>query len=297
MKEIDSIRRDMNEIEKVNKEYNINAIKKFEEDNINKMNELKVLIQKKYLEKYDFNRIIKTFEVQIKALNDDKKSKDADTWLLAKRNMKCFNCASCEANINSESYTTADYLAWKKYPRGEKIHRMGQGFSHMLEMVSSEFAKNIERNDFQNEDNYILNSDNNIYINTAPEQFERASSTRLKINKNKIIQDENFQNLKTNKKIGKMKLPKMVPSKIRLNKNENNQNNPNGGNLNSDDDNAMELNFNKNNSDKEEIQNIDSSPKIIKIFKKTKNDLNSNSSYNYKTIQEERKRIDKDKDF
>ena len=45
-----------------------NIIKKFEDENTNKMNELKILIQKKYVEKYDFNRIIKSLEVQIKAL-------------------------------------------------------------------------------------------------------------------------------------------------------------------------------------------------------------------------------------
>ena len=295
MKEIDSIRRDMNEIENNIKQYSTNSIKKLEEESTNKMNELKIFIQKKYLEKYDFNRIIKTIEVQIKALNDETKKKDADTWLLAKRNSKCFNCATCEANIKNENYTTADYLAWKKYPRGEKIHRMGQGFSHMLEMVSSEFAKSIERNDFQNENNNnILNSENNIYVNTLPEPIERASSTKLKINKKNLIQDENIQNIKTIKNIGKMKLPKMIQSKIKLNRNENN---PNGGNLNSDDDNTMELNIIRNSFDKDEIPKIVASPKIMKIFKKTKNDINSNSSDNFKTIQEEKNHVDKDQNF
>ena len=125
LKEIDSIRRDMNEIEIINKDFNKNAIKKFDEENTNKMNEFKALVQKKYLEKYEFNRIIKSIEVQIKILSDDSKKRDADTWLLAKKNTKCFNCASCEANIKNDNYTTADYLAWKKCPRGEKSQRMG----------------------------------------------------------------------------------------------------------------------------------------------------------------------------
>ena len=204
LKEIESIRRDMSEIENINKDFSKNAITKFEEENTNKMNEFKGLVQKKYLEKYEFNKIIKSIEVQIKVLSDISKKKDADTWLLAKRNTKCFNCASCEANIKNENYTTADYLAWKKYPRGEKIHRMGQGFSHMLEMMSSEFAKSIERNEFFNEnDSNNLNIENNIYINTAPDKMERASSTKLKINQKNIAQDEKFQSLKSNKKIGK----------------------------------------------------------------------------------------------
>ena len=79
----------------------------------------------------------------------NQKKNDSDSWLLAKRPLKCFNCASCEDNIKNENYNTADYLPWKKYPRGEKIHRMGQGFSHMLQMMTSEFIKSIEKMNFQ----------------------------------------------------------------------------------------------------------------------------------------------------
>ena len=304
IKEIESIRRDMNEIDEINKNYIKNAIIKFEEDNTNKMNEFKIFVQKKYLEKYDFNRAIKSIEVQMKILNDDSKKRDADTWLLAKRNTKCFNCASCEANIKNDNYTTADYLAWKKYPKGDKIHRMGQGFSHMLEMMSSEFAKSIERNEFQNENN------DNIYLNTLPDKIERASSTKLKINKKDLNQDETFQNLKTSKRQGKMKLPKMIQSKMKLKKNENNSN---SGNQLSDDDNTnLEVinnnnninsnnnninNNQNNNTEKDAIQNADVSPKIIKIVKKNVKNEQPNTNENFKTIQEEKSRIEKDNDY
>ena len=313
IKEIDSIRRDMNEIEEINKTYSKNAITKFEEENTKQINEFKTFIQKKYLEKYDFNRTIKSIEVQIKTLNDDSKKRDADTWLLAKRNSNCFNCATCEANIKNDNYTTADYLAWKKYPKGEKIHRMGQGFSHMLEMVSSEFAKSIERNDFLN-DNY---DNNNNYINTVPDRMERASSTKLKIYKKELSPEDNLQNSKNLKKIGKMKLPKMTQTRIRLKKNENNTN---GNNQNSDDENnTIEANSNSNNNlnivgnynsdtnnekekekekEKDVFQNIDGVPKIIKIIKKNaKNEFIYNTSDNFRTIQEERSRIEKDNNF
>ena len=317
LKEIDSIRRDMNEIEEINKTYSKNAITKFEEENTKQISEFKTFIQKKYLEKYDFNRTIKSIEVQIKTLNDDSKKRDADTWLLAKRNSNCFNCASCEANIKNDNYTTADYLAWKKYPKGEKIHRMGQGFSHMLEMVSSEFAKSIERNDFLNDNN---DNNNNNHINTVPDRMERASSTKLKIYKKELSPEDNFQNSKNLKKLGKMKLPKMTQTRIKLKKNENNTN---GNNQNSDDDNnTIEANSNSNNNlniisnynsdsnnnnnekekekekEKDVFQNIDGVPKIIKIIKKNaKNELIFNTSDNFRTIQEERSRIEKDNNF
>ena len=294
IKEIESIRRDMNEIEDSNKNYNKNAIDKFEEENTKNINELKIFIQKKYLEKYDFNRIIKNIEIQIKNLNEESKKRDADTFLLAKKNTKCFNCASCEADIKNDNYTTADYLAWKKYPKGDKIHRMGQGFSHMLEMVSSEFAKNIEKNDFLNE-NDANNDNNNIYINTMPSKMERASSTKLKIYKKDLTQDEGIQNLKGIKILRKMKLPKMIQSKTKFKKNENLS--MNGNHISDDENSAREGMIIRNINEKDEIQNIDGTPRIIKIFKKMKNDLNLNSSDNFKTIQEERVRIDKNNDF
>ena len=288
LKEIDSIRRDMNEIENINKSFTKNSIIKFEEENTNKIIELRTFIQKKYLEKYDFNRIIKPLEVQIKALNDETKKNNSDTWLLAKRNTKCFNCATCETNIKNENYATAEYLPWKKYPKGEKTHRMGQGFSHMLEMVSSEFAKNIEKNEFENENNNI---NNNSYINTSPEIIERASSTKLKINNKYLSQEENIQYKR--KKFGKMKLPKMSQSL------KNYKNILINSNITSDDDKAvLDGNNTNNENEKDEIHHIiEGSPKIIRIIKKGKHDLITNYSDNFKTIQEEKSRIDKDNDF
>ena len=144
-REFDSVRRDLSVFDEENKKNTKSQINKLDDDINKKINELKNVIQKKYLEKSEFNKSIKTLEVQIKSLGDEGK-KDADSWLLAKRPLKCFNCASCEANIKND-YNSADYLPWKKYPKGEKIHRMGQGFSHMLQMMTSEFVKSIERNE------------------------------------------------------------------------------------------------------------------------------------------------------
>ena len=286
IKENDSIRRDMDEIEDSNRIFNKKAISKFEEENNNRFSEFKNFIHKKYLEKYEFNKTIKSLEVQIRLLNGDSKKHDADTWLLAKKNMKCFNCASCESNIKNDNYTTADYLAWKKYPIGERNHRMGQGFSHMLEMLSSDVAKNIEKNEFSS-DIYKTTEDN--YITTAPNALERASSTKLKINKKELINQEYIKNIKDNKRIDKMKLPKMIQNKMSLKKYEKNIN---IGNQLFDNDNGYQ-------EGNENIENkITGSPQILKISKKNNNNyVNSNSGDNFRTIQVERTRVEKDNDF
>jgi len=283
IKENDSIRRDMDEIEDSNRIYNKKAISKFEEENNNRLSEFKNFIHKKYLEKYEFNKTIKSLEVQIRLLNDDSKKNDSDTWLLAKKNMKCFNCASCESKIKNDNYTTADYLAWKKYPSGERNHRMGQGFSHMLEMLSSDVAKNIEKNEFSS-DIYKTTEDN--YITTAPNALERAASTKLKINKKELIKKEYNKNIIDNKKIDKMKLPKMIQNKISLKKYEKNVNI--GKQLIDNDNGSQEGNENVE-------KKITGSPQILKISKK--NNTNSNSSDNFRTIQVERTRVEKDNDF
>jgi len=277
LKELTSLKNKINEIENDYKSYVGKKIDKLEEENNNKIADFKTFVQNKYLEKYEFNRIIKPIESQIKIMNNISRNHDADSWLLAKQNISCFNCASCEANIKNDSYSTADYLAWKKYPKGEKIHRMGQGFSHMLEMMRSDIAKDIERNELNNEKNNNTINEYNYYTNTLPNKDERPSSTKLRLNKNEMTQQEYFMGGR--RKVGRMKLPKMMQSKIRLKK-----------------DNYTSI-VNQVSDDDVSIENIGEAPRILKIIKKNKNNVNPSSSKTFKSIQEERVRIEKDNDF
>ena len=264
-KEIDSIRRDLSVVDDENKRNVKNQINKLDEETNKKINELKNLIQKKYLEKIDFHKTIKTLEVQIKSLGEESK-KDADSWLLAKRPLKCFNCASCEANIKNDYSNVADYLPWKKYPKGEKIHRMGQGFSHMLQMMTSEFVKSIERNEL-NQD-LEINTKNNFGNNISTNFNEK-----INFNNNIIINNKdsiNNNDLIKNLKKSKMKLPKVHPhsnSKIKKYKIEE------ALPVSDDDINyGEENNINTNNED----ENKSTSPKILKIYKKRGKDSYEN---------------------
>ena len=274
-KEIDSFRRDLGEIENQNKQNIKNAISKLEEDFNNKLIELKDFVKKRYLEKMEFTKTIKSLEVQIKALGNESKKVDADSWLLAKRPLKCFNCASCEANIKDDNYNTADYLPWKKYPRGEKIHRMGQGFSHMLQMMTSEFVKSIEKSEFPIE--YDMSSkNNNTSYNASNFANDKANMTGFVINSKEQTQEDGFQNLKKNNKI---KLPKVKQySKPKIRKFEET--------LPISDDDFIE----KNNEDNNEKASKSNSPKIVKITKKNRirigeEKTNNNMLGNLMTLQ------------
>ena len=261
-REIYSVRRDMTEGDTMTKNSIKKLINKLDEEYKNLFKDLKIFVHKKFLEKNEYNKTMRKLEVQIKYLTDEKK-KDAESWLLGKKNI-CFNCASCEKNINNENYTTADYLAWKKYPKGEKIHRMGQGFSHMLEMMSEDFAKNIEKNDL----NLISENNNNTYANTLPSK-ERANSMRINRNKKG---EASFKNIKFRKNLlnNAAKLPKMFSfKKYDID-----------GNHISDEE-------NRNFDEKDNIDNIELNPRILKIMRKgIKNELNSFD--NFKTLQYEK---------
>ena len=265
-KEIDSFRRDINELDNQCKN-NIKASQsKMDEDMNTKITELKDFIKKKYLEKMEFNKTVKSLEVQIKSLGEDPKKNDADSWLLAKRPLKCFNCASCEANIKNENYNTADFLPWKKYPRGEKIHRMGQGFSHMLQMMTSEFIKSIEKSEFPLEYDTAKNTNNLSNVN------ERTGMSGFIINNKEQIQDDGFPNLKKN---SKMILPKVKQySKPKMRRYDET--------LPISDDEYTDNN-NENNKDTIPANN---SPKILKITKKYNNRTdNKFINSNLKTMQ------------
>jgi len=264
-KEIDSFRRDISEIENQNKHNIKNATSKLEEDFNNKLTELKDFVKKRYLEKMEFTKTIKSLEVQIKALGNEPKKADADSWLLAKRPLKCFNCASCEANIKDDNYNTADYLPWKKYPRGEKIHRMGQGFSHMLQMMTSEFVKSIEKSEFPIEYD-VSSKNNNTSYNASNFVNDKANVTGFIINSKEQTQEDGFQNLKKNNKI---KLPKVKQySRPKIRKFEET--------LPISDDDYIE----KNNEDNKDMASKSNSPKIVKITKKNKIRIGEEKSNN-----------------
>ena len=261
-KELDSFKKDMNDIEIQCKNIIKNNINKLDEDINNKLNELRLFIQKRYLEKFEFNKTIKTIEIQIKSLTNDPKKQDSDNWLLAKRPLKCFNCASCEANIKNDNYNTAEYLPWKKYPRGEKIHRMGQGFSHMLQMMTSEFIKSIEKNEFPLETETSGKNINNN-SNIISQINDKSTIAGFVVNNKEQFQDDGFQNLKKSK----MKLPKVKQySKPKIKKYDEN--------LPISDDEILENNVENN----KELVSISTSPQILKITKKTKQKTDNKSS-------------------
>lgn len=122
--------------------------KAFEQSILATLDENKLHSVKRFADKIDTNKTYKYLETQIKQIIEmyTKKMENGDSWLLAKKPMNNYQCASCESNIRdlTQKY---DYLPWNKYPmRDDKAYRMGHGFSRMLQMVNMDILKTAEMN-------------------------------------------------------------------------------------------------------------------------------------------------------
>ena len=232
----------------------------------NNIDELKLFINKKYAEKNETNKTLKYLEMQIKTLVEGTKKADGgDNWLLAKKPLNNFLCASCESVIKGELDKRSEYIAWNRYPsRDDKSYRMGHGFSRMLQMVNDDIMRTTNTDRI----------DNNTFINT------NANNSSF----NQKDDDENYLNYQVNNRTESMKLPKVK------NKNTNANNSQIANNL--------EINAKKDKiKDDKRIMtspyddhNIDSpnanKPQIMKIYKLNKNITFSknNTKNNFNTV-------------
>ena len=286
--ELDSLRRDLSEIQMNYKDFEKKErINRLEEEIFIQINERKTNCTKN---KNDLLKQIKTLEVQVKALNEEMKQKqDADSWILAKQPMKCFNCATCEAHIKNET-PSEEFISWNKYPLQNKLdnNRFGRGFSHMLQMMTSDLINNVDNPNFLNnkeqankEDanprNNLMNSTNNIHsINNNNDNYRMNYMAKIAtIERNPI----NLINKNNKKETGKSSVPKNS-GKLKLPKMFDGINKMKGGDSTANLD-EEKNNMNGNDDPVNSNDNINISPRIIKITKKHGNNnminINQNS--------------------
>jgi len=129
------------------------------------LDEFKISCMKKYMDKNEIHKSLKMLENQIKLLGETyKKVETGDNWLLAKKPINNYQCASCEAMLK-DLEKKDNYIPWNKYPsREEKTYRMGHGFSRMLQMVNEEIIKNIESKENKG---YVSDEDRKIPNNRS----------------------------------------------------------------------------------------------------------------------------------
>ena len=236
-----------------------------------KLEELALACNKKFADRNETANNLKYLEDQIRKLfellSSSKKDtfNEADNWLLAKKPISGYSCAACESVIGNLRDDANKFIPWNKLPLrdpGDKLYRMGNGFSKMLQMLNFDSYGNVSLNpNIINEANFY----NNVNIN---------NNNNINNSINNSGQNNNNNTILSNQK-GKTDMKKRVQSanpKIKLNFQENKLKNKNPGN--------KEINdaTNANGKTKDDLlpdiydmsgtQNSEG-PKITKIMKKT----------------------------
>ena len=237
-----------------------------------KLEELALACNKKFADRNETANNLKYLEDQIRKLfellSSSKKDtfNEADNWLLAKKPISGYSCAACESVIGNLRDDANKFIPWNKLPLrdpGDKLYRMGNGFSKMLQMLNFDSYGNVSLNpNIINEANFY----NNVNIN---------NNNNINNSINNSGQNNNNNNTLLSNQKGKTDMKKRVQSanpKIKLNFQENKLKNKNPGN--------KEINdaTNANGKTKDDLlpdiydmsgtQNSEG-PKITKIMKKT----------------------------
>jgi hypothetical protein len=92
-------------------------MKNLEDYLTSKIEELKLNSQKKFADKLETSKNVKYLDAQVKHIIDVyiKKMEKGDNWLLAKKPVNGFACASCEAYIG-DLHDNNQHVPWNKYP-------------------------------------------------------------------------------------------------------------------------------------------------------------------------------------
>ena len=174
-KEINKIKDNLSQI--------MNAVKKKSEQNdlynlrnniLEKMEELVKACNLKFADKNESLKNFKHIEEQLKKIifllkkrNEQNVDGDANNWLLAKKPINGYSCASCESYLGDLSNDIKKYVPWNRLPLRESndnLYRIGSGYSKMLQMINFDNNGNVNINpDMGNEEiNTLVSSDSNM---------------------------------------------------------------------------------------------------------------------------------------
>ena len=129
-----------------------------------KIEELANACNLKFADKNECLKNFKHIEEQLKKILNILKRKSEQNqegdgnWLLAKKPINGYSCASCESYIGELNNTIKKYIPWNRLPykdTGESMYRMGKGYSKMLQMIN-----------FENNGNVNISPDNSDEIHT-----------------------------------------------------------------------------------------------------------------------------------
>ena len=141
-KDFESYRRFYDEIiETLKKAASVQDLKNLEEYFIDLLDEYKDKSNKLFPKRSDVNKNFKSVELQIKQIYEflSKKEEQSENWMLAKKPITGFACASCESYIGDLKENN-EKVFWNQLPDreivGTNANKIGNGFSRILNLVN-----------------------------------------------------------------------------------------------------------------------------------------------------------------
>jgi hypothetical protein len=134
-------------IETLKKAASVEDLKNLEDYFTDLLNEFKDKVYKLFPKKSDMNKNFKSLELQIKEIYEYliKKDENVDKWLIAKKPLGGYSCASCE-NYLGDLKENNEQVIWNKFPERENINnydnKIGSGYSRLLNLVNIKEIKN-----------------------------------------------------------------------------------------------------------------------------------------------------------
>ena len=247
---------------------NENEIKSLEDYLVGLVEETKERSTKLYAKRIDVNKNIKTLELQIKEIVEVyvKKFDTGDNWILAKKPINAYTCASCEAYLGNIDKKNDDYYENKDYDKFDKANKIGNGFSRILNLIN--LNNGLETRNLKGKLNDMNMTE---YINNNINEKKKIL-TEYNSKREYESENENFNKKNNNKKkkfhhyiqsqaIGNSNIQYFKEKSKNLNEVNNNNE------ILSDDDRK-----NKKQTTKEDLnKNFIEGPKVMKIIKRNKN--------------------------
>ena len=292
-KDIDSYRRFSDEIiETLKKAASVQDLKSLEEYLLDLFDEFKDKANKFYPKKSEINKNFKALELQIKQIYEYlvKKDENSENWLLAKKPIGGFSCASCESYLGDLKENNEKVL-WNQLPEREILstntNRIGNGFSRILNLVNvskdpnKKDVNNTLRPDYGSFKNEIFLQNKNSDID-EPNNIQEKKYMNITMVKNgdetkNVFKDFPGNNTKTNYTSGKQKISFSQEDKFRLTTSDNmnlfkemktKKFKKGLPPINKDDSNVKELNFSSLFEEIKDGRDKNAVPKVMKIVRK-----------------------------
>ena len=121
-------------------------IKSIEHYTLNMIQEFKINSIKKFMDKKEGFKSLKLLGLQVKNINEylnlNNNNISVEKLLMNNNSITSYICPSCDNKINNFNQNINQSFKEKK---DSKNYRMGQGFSHMLNLIKSDLMKNAEK--------------------------------------------------------------------------------------------------------------------------------------------------------